>query len=251
MIPETRDELIAGLRSGIPPGEIEFEQLNKIVLYEPDEMIVMCEPGISLEALDEELKKNHQWIAPLLPDEREDRTLVEALARNTYHPRTRFSSPLATSVLGGTFVTFKGEVFKSGSRVVKSVAGYDTHRAFVGSESKLFLPLEFTLKVMPRPKEFIRFVISVDARSEVLKRRPLIVEEWEGKLIVELAGEPEDIAEDRLWLNEQSLLEREVTHDWSKIVIEISQQRSRQLAEEMPDPLAASLLLQLQDRINT
>lgn len=250
MIPETRDELIEMLNTGAALDEISFNKLNRIILYEPDEMIVMCEPGLTLASLDEELKKNHQWIASLLPDEREEQTLSDALSWNAYHPRTKYSSPLATSMLGGTFVTFKGEVFKSGSRVVKSVAGYDTHRAFVGSEDKLFLPIEFTLKVMPRPKEFIRFTASIDTKTELLKRRPLILEEWDGQLVVEFAGEPEDIADDRAWLNQYRFIEREFGDDWSQTMLTISYQRTLEQQAKSMGPSVQALLNQLRDQIN-
>ena len=52
-----------------------------ITLYEPDEMIVICSPAITLAELDDLLKNNGQWIATLLPDEREELTLGEALKR--------------------------------------------------------------------------------------------------------------------------------------------------------------------------
>lgn len=218
-----------------------------ITLYEPDEMIIMCKPEITLAELDDTLKQNGQWIATLLPDEREETSLGEALTRNLYHPRARFGSPLATSVLGGTFVTKNGHEFKSGSRVVKSVAGYDTHRAYVGSEGKLFDALLLTLKVMPRPKEFLRFTASPELRHLMMQRKPLILEEWNDKLVIELAGEAEDIAEDKAWIAkyEHAL----ISQDWGEMIKGIARVRDLELRAMPVDPIAMQLLDQLRIKI--
>jgi FAD/FMN-containing dehydrogenase len=218
-----------------------------ITLYEPDEMIIMCKPAITLAELDETLKQHGQWMATLLPDEREDATLGEALMRNTFHPRARFGSPLATSVLGGTFVTKNGHEFKSGSRVVKSVAGYDTHRAYVGSEGKLFDAIELTLKVMPRPKQFLRFKAALELRPLMMQRKPLILEEWDEELVVEFAGEAEDIAEDRGWLTQYD--HALIGNDWGATIKSISKVRDRELRAKPVDPIAMQLLDQLKEKI--
>lgn len=219
-----------------------------ITLYEPDEMIIICKPGITLAELDDALKQHGQWIATLVPDEREERTLGEALMRNRYHPRARFGSPLAATVLGGTFLTKNGHAFKSGSRVVKSVAGYDTHRAYVGSEGKLFDAVELTLKVMPRPAEFLRFTVPIELRALMMQRRPVVLEEWEDLLVIELGGEREDIAEDRSWLSNYQ--HREIGHEWSSLVKSISLLRDAESRVRPADTIAQGLLDQLRDRIN-
>jgi FAD/FMN-containing dehydrogenase len=218
-----------------------------ITLYEPDEMIIMCRPAITLAELDETLKKNGQWIATLLPDEREDMTLGDALMRNMYHPRARFGSPLATSVLGGTFITKNGHEFKSGSRVVKSVAGYDTHRAYVGSEGKLFDAIELTLKVMPRPKQFLRFRTALELRPLMMQRKPLILEEWDEELVVEFAGEAEDIAEDIEWLTQYE--HSTIGVQWDVKIKSISKVRDLELRAKPVDPVAMQLLDQLKEKI--
>lgn len=218
-----------------------------ITLYEPDEMIIVCKPAITLSELDSVLKQNGQWIATLAPEERQETTLGEALMRNTYHPRARFGSPLATSVLGGTFVTKNGDEFKSGSRVVKSVAGYDTHRAYVGSEGKLFDALELTLKVMPRPKRILRFMTATTNREAVMQRRPLILEEWDGSLVIEFAGEAEDIAEDRTWM--ANLEHHLIGAEWGAMIREISNVCEKARRESKIDPRALDLLDQLQVKI--
>jgi FAD/FMN-containing dehydrogenase len=220
-----------------------------ITLYEPDEMIVICRPEITLVELDEMLAKNGQWIATLLPQESDELTLGDALMRNAYHPRARFGSPLATSVLGGTFETFSGKQFRSGSRVVKSVAGYDTHRAYVGSEGKLFKALELTLKVMPRPKMFIRVMTTIESKKALLMRRPLILEDHDGGLIVEFAGQVEDMLAEREWLSANNITMNEID-EWPDLIRTISRERTASMISKPIDAKAIELLTQLTERIN-
>lgn len=54
-------------------------------------------------------------------------------------------------VLGGKWLLPDGRIVRSGSRVVKSVAGYDVTRLFLGSRGRLAACLELTLRLRPRP----------------------------------------------------------------------------------------------------
>lgn len=215
--PRSRDQLIAHLKSG-SNDTISFEHLDRVVNYEPDEMIVMCEPGITLQALEEQLRERGQWIPALVASERNERTLGEAIMSNAYHPRMRTASPLATTVLGGTFVTLSGEVFKSGSRVVKSVAGYDTHRAFVGSRGALGHILEITLKVLPRPSSVYRFIAPTGSERSLAKFEPTVNEAIEDGILSELMGHAEDVEIDVASLREAGLVQREITDEWGSLI---------------------------------
>jgi len=45
-----------------------------------------------------------------------------------------------------------GTAFKCGSRVVKSVAGFDVHKLLVGSDGRLFVATRLHLRLVPRPR---------------------------------------------------------------------------------------------------
>jgi FAD/FMN-containing dehydrogenase len=57
-------------------------------------------------------------------------------------------------VLGGRWVLPDGRLIRSGARVVKSVAGYDVTRLFVGSRGQLALCTSLTLRLRPRPTQW-------------------------------------------------------------------------------------------------
>ena len=175
---------------------ISLAKLNSVLFYEPEEMIISVQAGISLEALQKTLAAKGQWIPTLVASESPERTLGAAIARDHFHPRSVNCGALRTAILGGTFCTTRGEIFKSGSRVVKSVAGYDIHRAFCGSRGLFGIILDVTFKVQPLPEIFYHFVAPVEAKERLLQFHPTSLEELPGKLLVEFAGYREDVEND-------------------------------------------------------
>lgn len=61
-------------------------------------------------------------------------------------------------VLGGAWVLADGRSIESGTRVVKSVAGYDLTRLFLGSRGRLAACTALTLRLRPRPTRWVRAV---------------------------------------------------------------------------------------------
>lgn len=57
-------------------------------------------------------------------------------------------------VLGGEWILANGEFVRTGSRVVKSVAGYDLTRLFVGSRGQLAACTALILRLRPRPRQW-------------------------------------------------------------------------------------------------
>jgi len=133
---------------------LSLSKLNSVLFYEPEEMIISVQAGISLQNLQDTLAAKGQWVPTLAASESLEATLGAVVAADHFHPRSLNCGALRTTILGGTFCTTSGEIFKSGSRVVKSVAGYDIHRAFCGSQGLFGIILDLTLKVQPLPQIF-------------------------------------------------------------------------------------------------
>ena len=202
-----------------------MDALRRVVLYEPEEMIIMCEAGLPLSELNALLKSKNQWIPTLFDFHQADDTVGSALARGRKHPRARAFSPLATVVLGGTFSTASGELFRSGSRVVKSVAGYDTHRAFVGSRGKFGAIIEVTLKVQPLPESFFRFSTGADLEA-LHEFQCSLIEPGHAGNIVEVCGFNEDVDHSRQQLKAAGLPYQELGPDWESFITQTQVQRS-------------------------
>jgi len=231
--PNTNDEVSQFLRDRsksllhISGGEkdrpicetISLSKLNRVLLYEPEEMMVSVQSGIALFELQKILSGKGQWIPTLVHSETLEKTLGAAVATDHFHGRTLNCGALRTTILGGTFCTTSGEIFKSGSRVVKSVAGYDIHRAFCGSRGLFGIILDLTLKVQPLPEMFYRFFAPPEAREEILEFHPTCLEEHVGKLLVEFGGYREDIQFDVRQLRSSNLRIEELDEgQWAEAV---------------------------------
>ncbi len=188
-----RVRITSSSEESIDIDTLSLAQFNSVLLYEPEEMIISVEAGIPLVTLSQILSERGQWIPTLVANENITFTLGAAIAEDHYQPRARSLGMLRTTILGGTFCTTDGVLFKSGSRVVKSVAGYDIHRAFCGSHGRFGAIIAVTLKVQPLPEVFFRFTAPINSKDTIREFNPTIIEEFDGVLLVELAGYREDI----------------------------------------------------------
>lgn len=170
--PETPDELADVLRDAHAAGErvilagkglrleqgnlVEAErlvlttQLNRLIDYQPDDMTVTAEAGMTLSALQALLESHGQRLA-LDPAYPERTTLGGLVAANPDGPWRSAFGTVRDQLLGLTVVTADGSSFKSGSRVVKSVAGYDLPKLFTGSYGTLGAIAQVSLRVRPLP----------------------------------------------------------------------------------------------------
>jgi FAD/FMN-containing dehydrogenase len=226
-IPRSRAELAEWLRARTSPvsirgsqsrgheGDIVMSGLSSLKLYEPGEMIVQVEAGMTISHLDQILSEKQQWIPTLVPNEDESTTIGGALAHDSHHPRAENTMTLRTTVLGGTFCTTDGTLFRSGSRVVKSVAGYDTHRAFVGSNGAFGVIVEVTLRVLPRPERIIRFKAPSEIVSTIRSCAASVLVESDRTVLAELSGYEEDVEESFAKLNAEFAIELMADEEWA------------------------------------
>ena len=140
---------------GNPPARadllIDLTRLHRVVEYEPADVTVSVEAGISLEELDRGLGKHAQFL-PLDPPGWRARTIGGVLSANASGPlRTRYGTA-RDMLLGVRFVQADGTVTWGGARVVKSVTGYDVPKLMVGALGTLGIIVEATLRLHPQPE---------------------------------------------------------------------------------------------------
>jgi len=145
------------LHTGFPPRPdtpyllLRTTRLNRILAYEPDDLTVTCEPGVTLAQLQNALSEHRQQVAldvALL----ELATLGGIVSTNASgFWRPTYGTP-RDLLIGVHAVMTGGERVKGGGRVVKNVAGYDLCKLFTGAWGTLGILTELTFKVRPQPE---------------------------------------------------------------------------------------------------
>ena len=147
---------------------LETTGLTGITLYEPDELVLTAKAGTPLDEIEAALAEHDQELQfepmdyrPLLgaADCRRG-TIGAVLATNLSGPRRLKAGAARDHVLGIRAVTGRGDVIKSGGRVVKNVTGYDLSRGLSNSWGTLVVFTEVTFKVLPRSETQATLVIS-------------------------------------------------------------------------------------------
>jgi glycolate oxidase FAD binding subunit len=152
--------------------------LDRIVEYHPPDLTITVEAGVALEALDAVLAEHGQWL-PWLPPAPGRATVGGLLAAGASGPlRLGYGAP-RDWVLGMQVALADGRLVKSGGKVVKNVAGYDTHKLHIGALGTLGVITAVTFKVFPRPEQTGALLAGCADRAkavalaERLRERPL------------------------------------------------------------------------------
>ena len=146
------------LQTGYPPPAerpsllLSTSRMNRLMDYQPDDLTVTCEPGMTLEALQQTLGERHQFLALDVPLA-EQATLGGIVSTNlTGFWRPAYGAPRDLLIGLKAIMTDSVEV-KGGGRVVKNVAGYDVCKLFTGAWGTMGVLTELTFRIRTRPQE--------------------------------------------------------------------------------------------------
>jgi glycolate oxidase FAD binding subunit len=144
------------------PRTLDLSQLGGIRDYQPAELVLTAGAATPLVEIEAALADNRQMLAFEPPDwgvlhglpaaEAKRRTLGGVLACNLSGPRRIKAGAARDHFLGFRAVSGRGEIFKSGGKVVKNVTGYDLSKLMAGSYGTLAAIEEVTVKVLPQPE---------------------------------------------------------------------------------------------------
>lgn len=140
---------------GEPPRRADLilalDRLDRMIEYEPADLTVTVQAGMSLGKLQHILGERGQWL-PLDPPRGDRRTIGGIIATAASGPhRLGFGTP-RDRVIGLRMVQADGLIHRGGAKVVKNVAGYDLPKLLVGSLGTLGVVTEATLKLLPLPR---------------------------------------------------------------------------------------------------
>ncbi len=168
-------ELVAG---GTKPGlgrplqlprTLDLSHLSGIRDYQPSELVLTAAAATPLAEIEAALAGKRQMLAFEPPDwgrlhglttsEAARRTLGGVLACNLSGPRRIKAGAARDHFLGFRGVSGRGEIFKSGGKVVKNVTGYDLSKLMAGSYGTLAALEEITVRVLPQPEHTLTVLL--------------------------------------------------------------------------------------------
>ena len=127
------------------------DRMNKIIEINPDDLYVVCQPGLTTFELQQAVEK-YGLLFPPDPASYKDSFIGGNIAENAGGMRTPKYGVTKHSVLGLEVVAATGEVIRTGGKTVKNVVGFDLTGLMCGSEGLLGIITEATLKLLPMPE---------------------------------------------------------------------------------------------------
>ncbi len=169
------------------PTLVSSAALDRLLRLDPDDLTCSVEPGLRLADLATALRE-HRLCLPCPPA---GATTVGGLfAAGRSLPEAPGALGARHLLLGLSGVLGEGLRFKSGARVVKSVAGFDLQKVFVGSRGRLFAATELHLKLRPLPAAVVGFESPREAADPALRRWRALRRASQPPASLHLEGDP-------------------------------------------------------------
>lgn len=145
----------SGMSGGSVPVKggviISLERMNKIISIKEDDMIAEVEPGVVTGEFQRKVEAKGLFYPPD-PGSRDFCTIGGNIAECAGGLRAVKYGVTRDYVLGMEVVIPTGDIAFTGSRTMKSVAGYDLTRLIIGSEGTLGIMTMAVLKLLPLPE---------------------------------------------------------------------------------------------------
>ncbi len=124
---------------------VDLTGLSRITEYNPADLTVHVQAGVTLGQLERVLLENNQFL-PMDPWNGAGATIGGIAAADAQGP-LRATGTIRDWIIGMRVVHIDGHVSKTGGRVVKNVTGYDLARLYTGSLGTLAIIAEISLKL--------------------------------------------------------------------------------------------------------
>jgi len=130
---------------------LDLTRMDRIIEIDPANLHVVCEPGVITAALAAEAEK-HNLLYPPDPGSVKVSTIGGNVAENAGGLRAIKYGVTRNYLMQVRAVSPTGELFTSGAKTRKCVAGYDLVSLMCGSEGTLGVLTEITVRLVPMPR---------------------------------------------------------------------------------------------------
>lgn len=151
---------------------LDMSKMNQILDYDRENFVVRVQPGVLLNDLAEDAKRQG-LLYPPDPGEK-FATLGGNVSTNAGGMRAVKYGCTRDYVRAMTVVLPTGEIIDLGAPVSKSSTGYSLIHLMIGSEGTLGIITELTLKVIPAPKETISLIVPFENLTDCIGTVPKI-----------------------------------------------------------------------------
>ncbi len=131
--------------------ELSLERMLRIIKVDPDNRIIVAEPGVLNQSV-QDAAKPYGFFWPPDPSSASYCSIGGNIATGAGGPHAVKYGTTRDHVLGLKAVTGTGEIIKTGCYTTKGVVGYDLTRLLIGSEGTLAVITEATLKLTALPQ---------------------------------------------------------------------------------------------------
>jgi glycolate oxidase len=177
-IPVTPRGAGSGLSGGAVPlhGGIVLlvDRMNRILEIDPDNMMVVVEPGVVTSEIHEHLRPYGLFYAGY-PMSLETCCIGGNVAENAGGGKAVKYGVTSRYVVGLEVVTPTGRIARLGGKLIKDVTGYSLVQLMVGSEGTLGIFTKITLKLLPLPKANVDLLVLFDTPEAAIAAVPKVM----------------------------------------------------------------------------
>ncbi|WP_053958982.1 FAD-binding oxidoreductase [Sulfobacillus thermosulfidooxidans] len=136
---------------------VDLSHLQDILDFDPDNMTITVQSGMSYATLQSLLDKYHLMF-PVIPLQK-DQTLGSLVAEGLPHLAHLGYGPVKNWILGLSVVDGTGRQLQFGRKIMKNVAGLDMPKLFIGSLGQFGLITTVILRLLPKFSEQVVYII--------------------------------------------------------------------------------------------